>query len=53
VGCRLVRFTGAHPEPDAVAPVLRALGVELAVEPAASAVLVAVIEGPDGTVTLS
>ncbi|MGH9011379.1 MAG: VOC family protein [Acidimicrobiia bacterium] len=53
VGCRLVSFTGAHPEPDAVAPLLRALGVELAVEPAASAALRAVIEGPGGTVKLS
>jgi catechol 2,3-dioxygenase-like lactoylglutathione lyase family enzyme len=53
VGCRLVRFTAAHPEPDAVAPLLRALGVELAVEPTASAALMAVIEGPSGTVNLS
>jgi catechol 2,3-dioxygenase-like lactoylglutathione lyase family enzyme len=52
-GCRLVSFTGAHPEPDAVAPVLRALGVELAVQPAASAALMAVIEGPGGTVRYS
>lgn len=53
VGCRLVSFTGAHPEPGAVGPVLLALGVELAVEPAASTALVAVIEGPGGTVRLS
>jgi len=52
-GCRLVSFTGAHPEPDAVAPVLRALEVELAVQPAPSAALIAVIEGPGGAVTLS
>jgi glyoxalase-like protein len=52
-GCRLVSFTGRHPEPDAVAPTLRALGVELALEPAPSAALSAVIEGPGGTVTLS
>jgi catechol 2,3-dioxygenase-like lactoylglutathione lyase family enzyme len=52
-GCRLMTFTGAHPEPDTVAPVLRALGVELTVEPAAAAALQAVIEGPGGTVTLS
>ena len=52
-GCRLVSFTGGHPEPVAVAPVLRALGVELAVVPATSAALVAVIEGPGGTVQLS
>ena len=53
VGCRLVSFTGAHPEPDAIAPMLRALGVELAVEPASSPTLKAVIEGPAGTVSLS
>jgi catechol 2,3-dioxygenase-like lactoylglutathione lyase family enzyme len=52
-GCRLVSFIGAHPEPDAVAPMLRALGVELVVEPDSSAALRAVIEGPGGTVTLS
>jgi hypothetical protein len=52
-GCRLVSFTGAHPEPHAVAAVLRALEVELVVEPAAAAALHAVIEGPGGTVTLS
>lgn len=42
-----------HPEPDAIAPMLRALDVELAVEPGRSAALRAVIEGPAGTVTLS
>lgn len=52
-GCRLVSFTGAHPEPDAIASMLRALGVELPVEPARSATLRAVIEGPAGTVSLS
>ena len=52
-GCRLVSFSGVHPEPATVAPSLKALGVELAVSPAASAALKAVIEGPGGTVTLS
>jgi hypothetical protein len=52
-GCRLVSFTGAHPEPDAMAPLLRALDVELAVGPASSAALRAVIEGPAGIVSLS
>ena len=52
-GCRLLSFTGAHPEPDAVAGMLRALGVELSVEPATSAALRAEIAGPGGTVTLS
>jgi len=52
-GCRLVSFTGAHPEPDAISQMLRAMGLELAVEPAPSAALRAVIAGPGGTVTLS
>ncbi len=52
-GCRLVSFTGAHPEPDAIKLALRALGVDLALEPAESARLAAVIEGPSGTVRLS
>ena len=52
-GCRLLSFTGAHPEPDAVAEMFRALGVEFSVEPAPSAALRAEIEGPGGTVTLS
>lgn len=52
-GCRLVSFTGTHPEPDAIAPLLRALGVQLTVEPAGAATLRAVIEGPGGIVSLS
>jgi catechol 2,3-dioxygenase-like lactoylglutathione lyase family enzyme len=52
-GCRLVSFTGAHPDPDAVTAKLRALGVELEVQPATAAALTAVIAGPGGTVTLS
>ena len=52
-GCRLVSFTGVHPDPDAVTATLRALGVELAVQRATAAALIAVIEGPGGTVTLS
>ena len=53
VGCHLVSFTAVHPEPDAVTPMLQALGVELTIGPAPSAALTAVIEGPGGTVTLS
>lgn len=52
-GCRLMGFTGAHPAPDALAPMLHALGVELSVETAPAAALRAVIEGPGGTVSLS
>ena len=51
-GCRLTRFAGEHPRPEAVTAALAALGLELAVSPAASPALVAVIEGPDGAVEL-
>ena len=51
-GCRLLGFTAGHPAPDAVAPVLAALGVELPIVVAAAPELVAVIEGPGGTVEL-
>ena len=52
-GCRLVSFTGAHPDPDAIEPMLRTLGLEFAVVPGPSAALRAVIEGPAGAVSLS
>jgi hypothetical protein len=51
-GCRLVSFSGEHPDPQTVTAALRALGVELVVKPAAAAALIAVIEGPAGTVEL-
>ena len=51
-GCRLVRFSGEHPEPEAVVAALTALGVELDVKPAATPALLAVIEGPAGAVEL-
>jgi len=51
-GCRLISFSGEHPEPEAVVPALKALGVELDVRPGATPALIAVIEGPAGTVEL-
>ena len=51
-GCRLVSFSGEHPEPEAVVAALEALGVELDVKPAATPALLAVIEGPGGAVEL-
>jgi Glyoxalase-like domain len=51
-GCRLASFTGGHPAPDAVAPMLAAVGVELPVSVAAAPELVAVIAGPGGSVEL-
>lgn len=51
-GCRLVRFAAEHPAPDSIRPWLEALGVELTVRPAPAPALVAVIEGPGGTVEL-
>ena len=51
-GCRLVAFAAEHPEPDTVTPQLEALGLELLVAPAETAALVAVIEGPGGSVIM-
>src|SRR5581483_4703101 len=51
-GCRLLSFGGEHPDPKAVTAALDALGLELVVRPAPAAALVAVIEGPGGTVEL-
>lgn len=51
-GCRLVSFYARHPDPAAITPLLLALGVQLPVASAAAPALVAVIEGPGGTVEL-
>jgi catechol 2,3-dioxygenase-like lactoylglutathione lyase family enzyme len=51
-GCRLASFAGAHPDPDAITAALGALGVGLAVSYAAAPELVAVIDGPGGTIEL-
>src|ERR1044072_901305 len=51
-GCRLVSFGGEDPQTEAVVGGLPGLGVELVVKQAAVAAVVAVIEGPAGTVEL-
>jgi hypothetical protein len=51
-GCRLVSFSGGHPDPEAVTATLEALGVVLDVKPAATPALLATIEGPAGAVEL-
>jgi catechol 2,3-dioxygenase-like lactoylglutathione lyase family enzyme len=51
-GCRLVGLAGEHPAPDAVRAGLAALGLELALSVADAAALLAVIEGPGGTLEL-
>lgn len=52
-GCRLVDFYGRHPDPAAVQRGLDALGVSLRVEPSETPALIAVIEGPNGQITLT
>ena len=51
-GCRLVTLTGEHPDPASVAGALDALAVALSVATGSAAALVAVIEGPAGTLEL-
>ena len=50
---RLRDFRGEHPEPEAVQSALSALGVDLELRAAASARLLARIEGPAGEFLLS
>ena len=51
-GCRLLRFTAGHPDPDRVRVALGALAVDLTVSSAAAPELVAVVQGPGGGVEL-
>jgi hypothetical protein len=51
-GLQLHAFSIAAPDPDAVMTALRALGIEMHVDRAATTTLVALLEGPDGTVEL-
>jgi hypothetical protein len=52
-GALLDDLQGEHPHPDAVLPLLNALGVDLPVTESARPGLIAAIEGPNGTVLLS
>jgi hypothetical protein len=52
-GATLVELQGEHPHPDAVLPLLHAMGVRLTLTEAARPALIATIEGPNGTVLLS
>lgn len=51
-GCRLVSLRGEHPEPERIAGMLAAVGVEMAVARGERAALVATVEGPRGMVEL-
>ena len=51
-GCTLVQFRGLHPRPDAVRPLLKALGVDLEVVTADAPALSVVIDCPKGRVEL-
>ena len=51
-GCRLVSLRGEHPEPERVAGMLSALGVEMEVVQGARPALVATVDGKQGTVEL-
>jgi len=52
-GCTLVSFSGQHPEPARVLPVLQALGEDLPLAKADKISLRAVIDAPKGRVTLA
>ncbi len=51
-GCQMVSLRGEHPSPEAIRPMLEALGVVLEVLPGPEPALVAVIQTPKGTVVL-
>ena len=52
-GAYLVELQGEHPQPEAVQPLLNAIGVHLSLTESARPALIATIEGPNGTVLLS
>jgi hypothetical protein len=52
-GAMLVDLQGEHPRPDAVHPLLDAIGVQLPLIESARPALIATIEGPNGTVLLT
>jgi len=51
-GCRLVEFRAEHPDSDSVQTMLDAIDVSLPVEMAPTPALVAIIDSPNGTITL-
>lgn len=51
-GCRLVEFRAEHPDPDTVQAMLDAIAVSLPLSSAAAPALVAVIDTPNGSITL-
>jgi len=52
-GCRLVRLEGEHPDPERLWKMLAAVGTRLSVSRGPRARMIATIEGPRGSVTLS
>lgn len=52
-GAMLVDLQGEHPRPDAVHPLLDAIGVQLPLIESARPALIATIEGPNGSVLLT
>ncbi len=51
-GVSLLALRGEHPYPSGVCSILRALGIDLPVTKGERAALIAVLEGPKGTVEL-
>jgi len=51
-GCTLVELYGEHPRPDAIRPLLAALGVELDVRQGTAPALIATLDTPKGRVVL-
>ncbi|MEW6297165.1 MAG: VOC family protein [Thermodesulfobacteriota bacterium] len=51
-GCRLVELYGEHPRPDAVRPVLEAMGLSLDIRHGPAPALVAILDTPKGRVVL-
>jgi Glyoxalase-like domain len=52
-GCRFVSLKAEHPKPEAVLPMLQAIGVELSVSKGTAPRLIATLDTPNGRVDLS
>ncbi len=52
-GCRLLRLEGEHPDPERIWRMLAAVDAQLSVSRGPRARLIATLEGPKGTVTIS